>query len=54
MECDLKRLGILGAASGIMKGSHVTRQLTYGAETTANGWPDGRLIYHTMTESSIE
>jgi len=29
--------------------SHVTR-----AETTANGWPDGRSIYHTMAESSIE
>ena len=31
------------AASGTMKGSNFTRQLTYGAETTsANGWPDGR------------
>jgi hypothetical protein len=30
------------AAGGIMKGSNITRQLSYSAETTANGWPDGR------------
>jgi len=36
------KIEMTGAAGGIMKGSNITRQLSYSAETTANGWPDCR------------
>ena len=52
MEVDLKKR-TLEMASGIMKSSNFTRQLTYGAETTANGWPDGRSMYHTILDAEI-
>jgi len=44
-----------GAAGGIMKCSNITRQLSYSAETTANGWPDGRYkIAGTVNKAADE
>ena len=43
MEVDLKkRMGDHTTHPFGMSDSAIGKGLTYGAETTANGWPDGR------------